>query len=157
MKEPFRWVGDSNSAAAWRIMQELNQEGEYRSARDALTLVGTSILEMNRPYQYMLSRLKDYTTSGRKQLYLHGSQTRHSLEEVPQEDVADLKLGEYPAIEALAFAVTAVLRISRFSVMPPPPRLCRTTDADSRGIIVSDGGKMPVRSCGVASAGSARG
>ena len=50
---------------------------------------------------------------------------------------------------ALTRSGTPAWRMSGFSAMVPPPVLHSATDADLRGIIASDGGKVPVWSLGI--------
>ena len=52
---------------------------------------------------------------------------------------------------------TAVLRVSRFSAIVPPPVIHRATDADSGGIVVSEGAGTPVWSLSDVSVCKSRG
>ena len=106
--DPFHWVGDGGHIGARRLMWRLNEETESGYDRDQLSIGSTTILDMPQPYSYMFTTLSDCTREDRKQLYLHGSKVTHAMKEVPRDEVADTRFGEYPAIEALAFVVDAL-------------------------------------------------
>ena len=56
------------------------------------------------PYQYILPELKRMLDKGRRQLFLKSSKTVDSLEAIEPQEISALEIGEFPAVEALAFA-----------------------------------------------------
>ena len=67
------------------------------------------MLEMQNLYPYMLDELKRLLREDRRMLFLKGSKVESHLGDIEEEDIAELKLGEYPAIEATCFAVLTML------------------------------------------------
>jgi hypothetical protein len=102
----FRWIGDGEQVGANRIIWRLNEEDER--ACDQLTVETTTLIDAPSPYLSMFSVLSELTRPDRKRLFLHGSLAAHAMNEVPPDEVASTKLGEFPAIEALAVVVDAL-------------------------------------------------
>lgn len=104
--ESFRWIGNGKHVGAQEIIWRLNREpgNEY----NRLDVEYTTILDDPTPYLTMFSLLSDLTHPDRKRLYLHGSKAAHAMNEVPRDEVAETKLGEYPSIEAMAFVVVGL-------------------------------------------------
>ena len=99
--ESGQWIGDYENDAASRFIQEMNDETTSRH----FGLNSTPMLEMERPYQYMLPQIKELLESERRQLYLKNSKITNYLSEIEENEIAELEFGEYSSIEALAFAV----------------------------------------------------
>ena len=93
----FHWTGDADNAAVRKVLAEMDYPFRLHAA---------SLLDIESPYQYMLSAIKEAVREGHKRLFLHGSKATHCLTEIQPEETADLAFGSYPAIEALAFAFT---------------------------------------------------
>jgi hypothetical protein len=111
--DPFgRWVGDYRNDAASRFIQEMNEE--YERTRDIkmpsrnFTLNSTRILEMENPYHYVLPQIKELLDSERRQLFLKDSRVLDYMGEIRPDEIDGLTFGDFPAIEALAFAVIAM-------------------------------------------------
>ena len=68
-------------------------------------LTSTAMLSMERPYSYIIPQIKDLIREDRRQLYLKDSKIINYLGGIQAAEIADLELGDFPAIEALAFAV----------------------------------------------------
>ena len=108
---PAMWIGDDKNGAADRFIDEMNKDlklpDSTHKQRRCFSLTSTSLLDMERPYPYILDTLKELLNSGqeRRQLILKDSKVMRYLAEIEEADVAELELGSYPAIEALAFAV----------------------------------------------------
>jgi hypothetical protein len=98
---PNVWVGDRSNKTADQIVREYNSETNGRS----LSLSRTSILDMNQPYQYILQNLRRLLRGDDRTLFLKESKIIEYLREIGEDAEIELELGEYPAIEALAFAV----------------------------------------------------
>jgi hypothetical protein len=103
-----RWIGDYKNAAASRFIDEINAEQKRDGSvegREPLSLTRTALLEMENLYSFILPQLKDLLTAERRQLYLKGCKILSYLSEIEDAAICELELGDYPAIEALAFAV----------------------------------------------------
>ena len=102
-RELFCWHGDTRNTAALTLIHTINGN-RPRETRLQITWA-YPVLNVGQPYAFMLTRLKEYLTADRKQLYLRGSRTQHTLTEVPPDELAELALGDFPPVEALSFAV----------------------------------------------------
>ena len=101
--EPTRWIGDWKNDAADKFIRELNKERTEQETKFSPTL--TPMLEMENLYPFMLNELKKLLDKDRRQLFLKDSKILNYMRIDPDEDISALKLGDYPAIEALCFAV----------------------------------------------------
>ena len=100
---PKSWIGDWKNDAGSRFIQEMNFEQEKQ--RRQFSLTSTPMLEMEHLYQYALDELKRLLDKDRRQLFLKTSKILNYLSEIEESETAALELGDYPAIEAIAFAV----------------------------------------------------
>ncbi len=98
---PNVWVGDRSNKTADQIVREYNR----KTMGHSLSLSRTSILDMSQPYQYILQNLRRLLREDNRTLFLKDSRIRDYLMEIGEDAEIELELGEYPAIEALAFAV----------------------------------------------------
>ncbi len=71
----------------------------------------TDLIEMKPLYPYLLGKLKKLLTLEHRRLELKDSKLLSYMGEIEQGEDAKLTLGDYPAIEALGFAVIEILRI----------------------------------------------
>jgi hypothetical protein len=101
--ELFRWAGDGEHVGANRIIWRLNEEPDFKY--DQLTVQTTTLIDGPQPYLSMLAMLWEYTRPGRKRLYLHNSKAAFAMNDIPPDEVADARVGDFPAVEALAFVV----------------------------------------------------
>lgn len=101
--EPTRWIGDWKNDAADKFIREMNNERTKQETKFSPTL--TPMLEMENLYPFMLDELKRLLDEKRRMLFLKDSKIILNLSEIEADDIAALSLGEYPAIEALCFAV----------------------------------------------------
>jgi hypothetical protein len=76
------------------------------------------ISQMDRPYEYMLPHLKNVLEKDR--LILKDALVIQDLRSIDQVDPPDLKIGDYPAIEALAFAEEKIFEIHQRIQNPRP-------------------------------------
>lgn len=117
--EPARWVGDPYNDAADRFLRELNEERQ--AATDSATgfpagrrmprylcPIPSPVLDMKRPYSYILAELKWLLDADRRQLFLKTSRVKDYLTTIEPDEVPALEFGAYPAIEALALAGMAI-------------------------------------------------
>jgi len=106
--EPHMWIGDNRNDAADKFIWEMNTErGKPDDSQinvRCLSICSTQILEMAFPYQYILPELKRMLDKGRRQLFLKSSKTVDSLAAIEPQEISALEIGEFPAVEALAFA-----------------------------------------------------
>lgn len=128
--KPVMWIGDNRNSAAERFIRELDEEMQSPSApadRRSFYVCPTTMLEMNQLYAYMLPNLREQLEPGRKMLYLKDSKVIGYLADIEDGQIADLQFGDFPAIEALAFAV-----ITTRNDYPPqkPINLDATRDTD---------------------------
>jgi hypothetical protein len=97
---PKMWIGDGKHDAADRFITEMNV-----GSKRQFSLTSTAMLGMENPYSYIIPQIKDLLCEDRRQLYLKNSKIINYLSGIQENEIAELELGDYPAIEALAFAV----------------------------------------------------
>lgn len=109
---PKVWFGDSLNDSADKFINEMNDakgkevlEKNPRAKVRNFGLVTTTMLEMDNLYSYILPELKRLMDPERRMLYLKHSKIVNYLSDIDPAEIAELRLGDYPAIEALAFAV----------------------------------------------------
>ena len=108
---PDRWIGDNRNDAADEFIRELQKDGDRDRRRSKLMFVYTSMLEMDYFYMYAMDEIKRLTQKERKMLYLKGSNVvRYMSEILDEEMITELKHGDYPAIEALSYAVITLMK-----------------------------------------------
>jgi hypothetical protein len=125
---PHRWIGDYKNDAASRFVEEMNREYEqknrngYTKHMERFDLNPTLMLEMESLYAFILLQIKDLLAPERRMLFLKGSKIVNYLSVIEESEIAELEPGEYPAIEALAFAVielrTSIAAKQRFASVP---------------------------------------
>ncbi len=98
--EPKLWIGDRSNDAAYHFIRELNAERKVRR----FGLYQTPILQMEQLYPYILAQIRGLLDPKKRQLFLKDSKVANYLSGIEPEQVVDMQLGEYPAIEALAFS-----------------------------------------------------
>ncbi len=113
---PKRWIGDWQSGAADRFIQEMNRNREKRDQRKFSPVEPFELLEMKPLYPFILDEIKRLRDPGHRQLFLPDDcKILSYLSEIQVGEIAELELGAYPAIEALAFAVIEMLESDRVS------------------------------------------
>lgn len=107
--KPEYWIGDRHNDAADSFIDEMNREfklpEESQKKRKPFCLFSTPLLDMNCLYQHILASLKNLLDKERRQLFLKDSAVVNYLGSIEPAEIVALELGDYPAIEALAFAV----------------------------------------------------
>lgn len=101
--KPEVWIGDSRNKAADRFIKEMNKEFKLSRRKFGLSL--TPILDMKNPYQFICPKLKQLLNVKRRHLFLESSKVVGELSVIEPSEISEFDFGEYPAIEALAFAV----------------------------------------------------
>ncbi len=102
--EPDRWHADMTNNSAEELMQDMRDSfNSYPSETD--------LIEMKPLYPYLLGRLKKLLNLEHRRLELKNSKLLSYMGEIEQGEDAKLALGDYPAIESLAYAVIEMLRI----------------------------------------------
>jgi len=111
-----RWIGDYSNQAGSAFLWEMNdrrkahpvQTDSWPRRDPEIHLHYSPIVEMDEPYAYMLPELKRLLDPDRRQLFLKDSRIVQSLTEIKPDEMHQMRLGDYPAIEALAMAVLAL-------------------------------------------------
>jgi hypothetical protein len=103
----FRWAGDDKHATTGRIVGEINDENRGQPHRDTLSICGSSLLDSGVAfYAYIPPIIKDRREQSPQSLFTRGSPVENYLNSIQSDHPADLRLGDYPAMEALAFVDT---------------------------------------------------
>ncbi len=117
---PELWYGDPDDSAGKAFIFELNEElkrkfqmpyvlsKRLRYNTGIIEITKTAIIEMDEPFQYILPILKRLLSKEKqRRLFIPpSSKILKYLSEIKRDDeIATLQFGDYPAIEALAFAV----------------------------------------------------
>ncbi len=107
--QPAIWIGDTRNDAADRFITEINRElhsaENLQAHRRYFHICSTQILDMQHSYQYVLPELKRLLDKDHRQLFLKDSHVINYLSEIDPSEIPTLEFGDFPAIEALAFAV----------------------------------------------------
>jgi hypothetical protein len=112
--EPTRWVCDWENKAAGRFIDEMRVG--WVSPTEPFEL-----LEMKPLYPYILDEIQRLLAEDRRRLFLpDNSKIRSYLGEIEAGEIAELELGAYPAIEALAFAVIEMRQDERNVIVHDP-------------------------------------
>ena len=108
-----RWLADADHIALKDVLYEMN-EGRVRGNGIYPATPETIRGKYEQPYLYLLPEIKKLRDSERRLLHLDDdSAVLRYMEEVAPDEMADLKLGAYPAIEALAFAAIEVIQVAK--------------------------------------------
>lgn len=107
--KPAAWFGDDKNDAADRLINEMRTELRAQSpklkARRYFSVWRTTMVEMEHLYAYALPHLKRLLDPERRMLFLKDSKILNYLAAIEESEIASLELGDFPSIEALAFAV----------------------------------------------------
>ena len=119
------WIGDFKNDAAARFIQEMNDEKrKMAGAKRYFGLSQTTMLEMERPYQYILPQIKELLNPERRRLFLKDSKVLNYLSQIEETEIASLESGEFPAIEALysVLELREYIRIQKAIASQPQQR-----------------------------------
>ena len=107
---PERWIGDCQKDAARQFILEMNNEHPNERRRQ-FGLSWTPLLDMEALYPYIMAEIKRLRTHDRRQLFLpDDSKVLSYMNGIEPSEIASLTFGDFPSIEALAFAVIAMRR-----------------------------------------------
>jgi hypothetical protein len=106
---PDRWIGDNRNNAADKFIKEVDADGDRDRRRSKLMFVYTPMLDMDNFYQYALDEIKRLLDKDRRMLFLKESIISNYLSDIENDAITDLKHGDYPAIEALTYAVITIM------------------------------------------------
>ena len=101
--EPKRWPSDTTNDSAEELMAEMRGDVGFDISETDLT-------EMKPIYPYILTNLKELLDQKNRCLFLKNSKILNYMNDIEGGDVSGLVLGDYPAIEALAYAVIEMTR-----------------------------------------------
>jgi hypothetical protein len=107
---PDRWVGDRKNDAADKFLREVDMDGDKDRQKSKFMLVSTPLLEMENFYRYALDEIKRLLTKDKRMLFLKQSKVIDYLAEIEEDQISELKYGDFPAIEALIYAVVSLQR-----------------------------------------------
>jgi len=106
-----QWVGDPMHDAGSRFVDALNERNERFEGhvRDRIApefiLQSSQCLALDNMYAFILARLKQLLQPDRRRLFLKDGKVLHYLNDIDIETVGELKMGDYPAVEALGWLV----------------------------------------------------
>ena len=130
---PNRWIGDQNDAAC-KFIDEINSGRKEQTDR-RFSITPTLILGMNNLYSYILRQIKEMLSHN--QLFLKDSKIKNYLMEIQESEIAEIQIGSYPGIEALAFSVLELreyIRIQKAIASQPQQRHEEPKNILTRGL-----------------------
>ena len=116
---PDKFIGDWKNDAADKFIRELNDEQGHNGQRLKITI--TPMLEMEHFYPFALNEIRRLLDKDRRMLFLKTSKIINYLSDIEEDDIASLDFGEFPAIEALTFAVVSLLDSQKRKNRPKMP------------------------------------
>lgn len=107
---PDGWYGDSENRAACEFIREMNQENrqQHNIGRTDFVLRRSRILDIKNVFDFVYPTLKKMLAKG--SLTLKDSKLTEYMLQVQASDLPAIDFGDYPAVEALAFAVLELER-----------------------------------------------
>ncbi len=109
---PDKFIGDWKNDAADKFIRELNNEQGYKGQRLKITI--TPMLEMDQFYPFALDEIRRLLDEDRRMLFLKTSVITNYISEIgPGNEPSILDFGDYPAVEALTFAVVTLLDLQK--------------------------------------------
>ncbi len=104
--EPEMWVGDTTNDSAEEFMYEMRDDFDFY-------LSETDLSEMNPLYPYILGKLKALRDREHRRLFLQDdSKLLNYMGEIEPGEIDELERGDFPAIEALGYAVIEMQRVA---------------------------------------------
>jgi len=118
--QPELWFGETNDAAE-EFMAEANEDMErYFNDDDRRFDLGeTHLLDIQNPYPYVLGTLKELLGERPRRLFLKEGIIKNYLGQIKPDEVAELKRGDFPAVEAVGIAVIEMLRVVKHPCLLP--------------------------------------
>jgi hypothetical protein len=112
---PERWIGDNQKKAAEKIIAELvatrQPRNEYEEPPRVFSGVYcSSLMDMDDTfYAYVMPTLRSALCDGNRKLFLKTSKVLDYLGQIKEQELPFLKRGDFPAVEALAYAAQEAL------------------------------------------------
>jgi hypothetical protein len=112
---PERWIGDNQKKAAEKIIAKLvatrQPRNEYEEPPRVFSGVyPNSVVGLNDElYAYAMPILKSRLHEDNRQLFLKTSKVLDYMGQIKEQEIPFMKRGDYPAIEALAYAAQEAL------------------------------------------------
>jgi len=111
---PHWWVGDGQKPVAAKIMGEVVRAKvpvgvDSELVRGFRSLRRNFLLDDDGLYEYAIPMLKSLLLPEGRQLWLKGSRVCDYMSQIKAEELPFLRRGDYPAIEALIYAVREAL------------------------------------------------
>jgi len=110
--EPKIWMGEFYNDAAYPYICKLSAERHGKKVR-RFNFYRTPLLDKDHLYSYILAEVKGLLDPEKRQLFLKESKVANYLSGIEPGEVVDLRLGDFPAVEALAFAVIEMRKRER--------------------------------------------
>lgn len=111
---PEMWLGETKNAAADKFIREMNIENKSiekcREGQRSFKMRRSPVLDMKNAFDYIYPMLKELLEKDRRRLFLKESKLQGYMFQPQESDLATIEFGDYPAIEALAFAVLELER-----------------------------------------------
>jgi hypothetical protein len=127
--EPCMWVGDTTNDSAEEFMCEMTL-GFYLSETD--------LVEMEPFYPYVLGKLKEFLNREHRRLFLKDSKVLNYMAEIERDEEAELKRGDFPALEAVIYATVESLRMVDSQSIAIPTRTGESVPAHNKGRFQTD-------------------
>ena len=116
---PNLWIGETKNAAADKFIREMNRETDPRQGGRDLRMRRTRLLDMDNLFEYAFPTLKELFQPERRRLFLEkGKLLRQYLGQPQETDLREIRLGDYPAIEALMYVALELEQEMSPSQMP---------------------------------------
>lgn len=107
---PERWYGDGKDLVSRAIIRAMNISLEGNKGERSFTINHSLVLNNPKPIQYIFPILKVRLEGVGKKLFPANSLIGNYMRQIPDEEVVALDVGDYPAIESLAFCVLELTR-----------------------------------------------
>lgn len=113
---PDVWIGDTKNDAGDKFIREMNAEnriyGKGREGARMFKMRRSPLLDMKKnSFAYFFPAIKELLYPDRRRLYLKDGSKLKDYMFMPQaSDLTTIEFGDYPAIEALAFAALELER-----------------------------------------------
>lgn len=104
---PELWLGETKNAAAEKFIREMNTEHirEKAAGQRNFKMRRSPVLDMKNAFDYIYPSLKELLVKDQKRLFLKESKLQGYMFQPQESEIASIEFGDFPAIEALAFAV----------------------------------------------------
>lgn len=110
---PERWYGNGKDLVSRTIIRAMNISLEGDKSGKDFKINHSRVLDNPKPIQYIFPILKTRLEGVCKKLFPANSLIGNYMRQIPDEDVVNLDIGDYPAIESLAFCVLELNRPQR--------------------------------------------